>query len=101
MKYDIKTTYNQDTIALTHGWEGVGHDLLQQKTTEIINLKDQAIQEALNKLGWLSPEDSLALLNACCVFQDGFPAHSQHYKQARKDFERIMLKYKQEQGVEV
>jgi hypothetical protein len=95
MKYDIKTAYNQDTITLTHGWEGVGNDLLQQKTTEILNLEDQAVQEALNKLGWLSPEDSLALLNACCVFQDRFPQYSENYKQARKDFERIMLKYKQ------
>ena len=95
MKYNIKTAYNQDTITLTHGWEGVGHDLLQQKTREIINLKDRAVQEALNKLGWLSPEDSLDLLNACCVFQ--FSPYSEHHKQARKDFERIMLKYKQEQ----
>lgn len=93
LKYNIETKFNKDKIELIHGWETDCNNLLDKKTTEVINLREQAIKDALCKIGWLNPEDSVALLNACAVFQEGFSPSSMHCKQARKDFERIMLKY--------
>lgn len=88
MKYDIKTAYNQDTITLTHGWEGVGHDLLQQKTTEIINLKEQAVQAALNKLGWLSPEEAKELIEAAGGIRS-WREGTEYYEDCEATFVRI------------
>lgn len=96
LKYQIDAKVNPDTIELTEGWQSESKEIFNKTTRSIIEIREQVIREGLTKLGWLNPEDTLALLNACVVFQDGFAPHSVHYKQARKDFERIMLKYKQD-----
>ena len=63
MKYTVNTKYNQDMIEFeTHSNDLQG--IANRISTEVVNLKNEAINEALSKLGYLSPTDKSEVISA-------------------------------------
>lgn len=53
-EYKVDAKFTNDEIMLEHGFAGERLNIAR----EIINLKDEAVKEALIKLGWIPPEDA-------------------------------------------
>lgn len=68
---EIQTGYNKDLIEQSILYPN--DSLITQTTKQIIQLQDQAVKDALKKLGYLDPQEALTLLtyldNLCRAYR--------------------------------
>lgn len=60
MKYKVDCSFNKDRIELYEGFVADEYDatsIHQKLTTQIINLRDNAVRQALIELGWTPPPE--------------------------------------------
>ena len=80
-------TYN-DTITMYTEFDNVS----KQYTAQVINTQEQAIKQGLQKLGWYSPEQVRALLQAAndvLAYREG----TMYYKESEKVIRDMFNEY--------
>lgn len=91
---EIQTRYNKDLIEQSILYPN--DSLITQTTKQIIQLQDQAVKDALKKLGYLDPQEALTLLtclNNLCRAYHKLSGRISHRDSELVNAQKLLEKY--------